>query len=203
MNSNQFKIFIPDTRFGFTTNRIMYTLLAIMSLATYLTIETSEIPSLLLGLTIFVILILFITSFFRKQKLQGELSGILELRNDSIIIDNKIIPIDDIEQIDFNLSDFIGRREHISRYDLNLNPRISSGVKNYCEIKTTEGKLQRVYFQIEHDSDFQQNRKTLIQYHNENKLTFKRLSQILYANSYIEIQELKNEIGVINQITSP
>jgi hypothetical protein len=194
MNTNQFRIFIPDSRFRFTTNRIMYTLLVVFALLTSLVGEKSEAPSMLLGITIFAIFVLFIASIFRKQKLHGKLTGILELKDDSIIIDNNIILMDNIEQIDFQLSDYMGRRERIGRYDLNLNPRISRGVKNNCEIKTIDGNLQRINFQIIHDSDFPQNRKTIIQYHKAGKITFKRLSQILYACSYAEIQELKSEV---------
>ena len=194
MNTNQFKIFIPDSRFRFTTNRIMYTLLVVFILVTALVGEKSEIPIMLMEITLFSIFILFIISSFRKQKLHGKLSGILELKNDSIVIGNKVISIEDIEQIDFKLSDYVGRRERIGRYDWNLNPRISAGIRNNCEIKTVDGNFQKVHFQVIHDSDFLQNRKTIILYHKAGKITFKRLSQILYAYSYSEIQELKGDV---------
>ena len=201
MNANQFKIFIPDSSFRFTTNRIMYTLLIIFASVNYLTDklnligEISEVPSMLLGITVFTIFILFIASYSRTEKQRGQLVGILEFNNDSIVIDNNAILIENIQQIDFQLIDYARRRERIGRYDLNLNPRISIGVKNNCEIKTIDGSSHRIYFQIINSSDFQQNRETIIHYHKAGKISFKKISQLLGSISYKEIQELKNEIS--------
>lgn len=201
MNSNQFKIFIQDSRFRFTTNRILYTLLIIFALVDYLfnklniTSEISELPSMLLGITAFTSFILLIASYFRIQKLHGILTGILEFKNDSIIIDNNIILIESIEQIDFQLTDYIGRRERISRYELNLNAKISVGVNNICDIKTIDGDTHSVCFQRIKSNDIQKVRAELIHYHKVGKITFKRLIHILGNDSYGEIQELKNEIS--------
>jgi len=201
MNANQFKIFIQDSSFRFTTNRIMYLLLIIFAFEYYLTeklnltAEVKDVTSIFLGIIVFAILVLYIASYYRTEKLRGQLVGIIEFNDDSIVIDNNTILIDNIQQIEFQLADYVGRRDRYGRYDLNLNPRVSIGVKNNCEIKTIDGSSHRIYFQIINGSDFQRNRKTIIHYHKAGKISLKKLSELLGSISYKEIQELKNEIS--------
>lgn len=204
MNDNQFSIFKPTNKFTLSIDRIVYTLILLSVLIQYLSNKYNGkcifgyFPVILFLISIISLIIVAITSCFIRERLLGVLGGILQLNEESIIVDKNEILIDDIESIEFKHGDYIDKKSDCLRNG--IKPKRSNGVKNFCIIRTTSGNNILVQFQQLNEADFLKNRDFIILYYIKGKMKFNKLVKILKIESYEDIQNFKNEITIKNII---
>ncbi len=97
MNDNQFKIFKPTKKFVLSANMVVYTLFVTL-LGILIVFDKYQVNSIFENiaiitgvLTCLTTFVLLITSQFTRKTLNGELGGILELKDNSIVIDKNNI----------------------------------------------------------------------------------------------------------------
>ena len=198
MIENQYRIFKASNKFVLTANMVIYTLLFGVLGTAYLSQkywQDSNIEnfSIIIGvLTAVAAIILAFAGLFTRKTLRGKLEGILVLKEDSVIIDNRKIDISDIGKIDFIVGDYLDRLESGFRGD--FNPKRSNGIYNYCKIELSNGEKINIQFQLLNKNDFDRNRDCMISYYKKGKITFMKLIHILNIEGYERIQEFKSSL---------
>ena len=198
MIENQYRIFKASNKFVLTANMVIYTLLFVVLGTAYLSEkywQDNNIGnfSIIIGvLTVIAAIIFAFTGLFTRKTLRGKLEGVLVLKDDSVIIDNRKIDIGDIDKIDFIVGDYLDRLE--SGFKGDFNPKRSNGVYNYCKIELSNGEKINIQFQLLNKNDFDRNRDCMISFYKKGRITFMRLIHILNIESYGKIQEFKSSL---------
>jgi hypothetical protein len=203
MKVNQFKIFKPSNRIVLSTNTLVYSSLVFFCFAWYLLDRYSarqlfvSFVGVAIMLNVVVLILLKLTHKTTKRKLHGILDGLFEMQLGKIIIEDREILLDDISKIEFKVNDYDNKLiiQHFDRHvNINVNPRISNGTSNYCELRLKSKEVVKVMFLQCNENDFIKNQPILIEYYIQGKLHFLHLIEVLHLRKYEEIQEFKTTL---------
>ena len=89
-------------------------------------------------------IILSFTRNFERKKLNGEFTGFIKLFSDKINLNNADYYLDEIEKIEFKLSDY--NNEFEITYAANMDPAIINGVNNQILIYFKNKDLRQEFF---------------------------------------------------------
>lgn len=199
MKANEFRIFIPDNRFIWSANKIVYSTFAIciaVAMGFYHFEDHHPVGNLLIEIAIIFLFagvaVSIVNYSFVRKTLEGRIGDTLKLESDRIVAGDVTYQLEDLLKIDFNAGDYLGRRELPSRGD--LNPQISNGVNNTCTIITKDNQKKRIWFQQLEENQLQLNRDLLISYHLQGKLSFYRLFRILGIIKTKDVEAFKESL---------
>lgn len=198
-----FKIYTPVKKFYFTPNVIIFSLagFGFLPMAFELFIlkhESSEVSKFSVGCFGVCILAVFGSVIVRalyasKQKpLGGRLEGDIAFNNDSIMINADEYLLENFEKISFtHFNDYVGKKQSNQNY---YNDGVSNGVENTVILILKNGKSITCHFQQEYRFQLRELRPKLVHYHNEGKLHFLNLIDILGIEDYNAIQIFKKSL---------
>jgi len=198
MKENEFRIFIPEKKFLWTANKVIFSVLASLATIAIIFYEFEEhhpIGNIALELAMFIVMASFIVviiNFNRKKTLNGTLDGMLKLEHDRIIVGQEEVKLEELNSIDFHANDYIGLRDTHSY--IYYNPHISNGVNNFCVLKLKGGAEKKIWFQQEDKGELTKNRDLLIGYHLKGKMSFLRLFRILGISKTKEVKAFKESL---------
>ena len=196
---NKFAIFKKSKKFYWSTNKIYYCSLFSLLAIGYV-VEKIFKPiglffqySVIAG--IFIGIFYKIKNFTKTESLRGTLEGDLIFEKESIVINNKPYPLDEINKIKISNDDYIGKLINYTRG--NVGPALSNGTNNYLVIFLKSKETVKISFELINSNDFQKIKKPLIEYYLREKIDFEELKYILGEKSRSDIQELHEEISKI------
>lgn len=129
----------------------------------------------------------------KKKALSGKLEGNIIFEENRILIHHKVFLLSDIEKINFPcFNDYEGRKEEFT--NSNYNGGISQGVGNKVVLFLNDGKEIIIQFQLERRYQIREMRPELVHYHNEGKLHFLHLIDVLGIEDYNAIQIFKKSL---------
>jgi hypothetical protein len=196
---NKFAIFKKSKKFYWSTNKIYYcTLFSLLGLG-YVSDKLLNpidypfqwviITTMLLGL------FLKFKGFTEIEPLRGTLEGDLIFEKDSIMIDNKLYTLDEINKIKISNDDYRSKLINISKG--NIGPALSNGTNNYLVIFLKSKEPIKVFFELINSNDFQKIKPILIEYYLKGKIDFEEMTYVLGEKNSSDIRELKEEINKI------
>ena len=149
----------------------------------------------ILGFALLAVLIFtFIRSHSKKERINGEFTGPLELFSDKIIIGERTILLPEINNIRAEINDFDEKKLFILY--MTPYPKISNGYNNILEIDLIGKEKIIIHFQQKYENEFSRiNKDLLIEYYKKSKISFLNLIDILEINDYEEIQKFKKTIA--------
>lgn len=200
---NNFKIYTPVNKFYFTNNAIVLFTMALCLLPTGFEIillqhENHEISTfskiIFLGVPIAMLagVILIPISYKKYAPLKGIIKDDIIFENDKIIINDRVIKIEELNKLDFFIGDYRGKR---NIGDKDFNGKIANGVNNYISYYLKDNKKEIVYFQLQDEYAIRNISEQLVQYHLAGKLHFLNLIDILGISDYDDIQLFKKDIA--------
>jgi hypothetical protein len=130
------------------------------------------------------------------EPLRGKLDGYLVFEKESMNIDGKLYPLNEINKIKISNDDYSGKLIHTSKG--NIGPALSNGTNNSIIIFLKSKETIYVLFELINSNDFQNIRPILIEYYLKGKIDFDEIKNLLGAKSSSEIRELKDEIAEIS-----
>lgn len=195
----QFSIFKKTTKFYWTKNRIIYSILFVCFSISIIKqkifgVEPNGFDAIFLGSAIIVLfgsLFVKLLGFTKPDSLRGELDGFITFNRNEIIIDKNIINLSDIVKIEITNEDYYGKLKSSSKGDFNSS--LSNGVDNKLTVELNSGLKETVNYELYNANDFQKIRKELINYYRNGKIDFENLANVLGEKSREEIEELKIE----------
>jgi len=208
---NSFKIFTPVKKFYFTPDKIIYSLagFGFLPMAFELFIlkhDSNEVSNFSIGCFWVCIIAVFGGVIVRaiyssKQKtLRGILEGDLVFNNGSITINDDEYLLDDIKKIGFtHFNDYLGKKQSDKSY---YNDGVSNGVENTVILTLKKGKNIECHFQQQYRYQLREIRQQLVKYHNEGKLHFLNLIDILGIEDYNAIQIFKKSLPEGGEVKS-
>ena len=197
----KFEIFKKTDKFYWTKNRTIYSvfissILIISVNQNFLHIQ-SELVTGIFGvcLAIFGFVALFWSIFGIEipDSLKGNLEGFIVFKSDGIDIGNENYSINCLKNIHISNEDYYGKMIHRNKWD--FNSTFSNGVDNYIKITLLSGENKIYNFQLLNSNDFQNNRKELIEYYKQGKITFENICKVLGEESKKEIEDFKIELA--------
>lgn len=201
---NKFAIFKKNKNFYWSVNKIYYsTLFSILGLGYILQEIFKPMGVIFQWLAIIVMLI---GLFFKLrcstqiEPLRGKLEGYLVFEKDSININGKSYLLDEINKIKLTNDDYLGKIIHTSKG--NIGPALSNGTNNSIIIFLKSKETIQFLFELINSNDFQNVRKTLIEYYLKGKIDFEEIANVLGAKSRSEIKELKEDIAKISFVNT-
>ncbi len=137
-----------------------------------------------ISFTLFIIIMLLIPlsiiynifSFFRFEKLNGELNQTLDFSKEGIIINNHLYSINSIKKIEINTFDYKGRSINHRRA---FKAKKSNGTRNELKITFNDNTLKHIYFQQLYKNQIHIEKFILIEYCNLEKINYLNLLDIL------------------------
>ncbi|MBN7810537.1 hypothetical protein J0A68_06195 [Algoriphagus sp. H41] len=103
------------------------------------------------------------------EKLTGDFSGLLIFRKRSIKVVDDEIDLDEIQKMEFNASDFDGKKWMNFR---SPDPKLSNGINNRASLVTKKGVRLDFNFQQAYEDEFHlKMRNLLISYHLADKIS--------------------------------
>ena len=199
-----FKIFVPVKKFYFTANTVIYPLAGFfflpMAFELFVLRHEYEEITALSKICLWVSVMAGIVGFFfkifrssRKKPLLGRMEGNIVFSANDITVNNRVYTLTDIEKISFPcFDDYEGRKEDFR--DTNYNGRISQGVDNKVILSLKNGQEVVVQFQLERRYEIREMRPELVHYHNEGKIHFLHLIDVLGIVDYNAIQIFKKSL---------
>lgn len=158
MDRISFVIFIPDEKkFHLTPNWIVYglwfTTIGFFWLFDNYFTGDDEFRTIIVFCVAIVTFYYLITSFVKYKSLNGTLNGDVIFEEDRIKVNDKIFELKDINNLDFCVNDYYGKKALTSRGD--FDPQLSQGVNNYVTYTDSSGETQTIYFKLatEHHYD--------------------------------------------------
>lgn len=200
---NSFKIYVPVKKFYFTPNKIIYFLagFGFLPMAFELFIlkhESSEVSKFSTGCFGVCVIAVFGGVIVRaiyasKQKLlQGKIEGDIAFNTDFITINTDEYLLEGIEKISFtHFNDYLGKKQSDKSY---YNDGVSNGVENAVIVTLKNRKDISCHFQQQYRYQLREMRPVLVHYHNEGKLHFLNLIDILGIQDYNAIQIFKKSL---------
>ena len=184
----RFSIFIKSKKFKWTANNIALLIFAILFVAFQVNknIENpiGEIVIKyigIIGLTFYIAgLIYKFTKLAKPDKLHGKLVGFLELKSDSIKIDQDLYNINDIKKIIILNNDYYGKSTGSGK---GFNSSLSNGVDNHFTIILNDNKKVSCMFEIYYENDIRKLDEVLINYYSLGKMDFNHLVTVLKLKS--------------------
>ena len=196
----RFNIFIKSEKFNWTINKLISLLFFVGFIVWQINEQFStskyykEVDKSLMYIFFFVFFagtIYKFSKFGKPEKLNGKFQGFLELKNDSIVVDNKEYKIGEIKKVDIINNDFYGKGTGSSRgFDSNL----SNGVDNYLTLILKNNQKIQCQFEMYNEYDMGKNDDILINYYSHGNLEFNQLLSILKVKGEKEIEDLKKFI---------
>lgn len=196
---NKFAIFKKSKKFYWSTNKIYYcTLFSLLGLG-YISDKLSnptDYPFQWIIITTMLLGLFFkFKGFTEIEPLRGTLEGDLIFEKDSIIIDNKLYTLDEIDKIKISNDDYRSKLINISKG--NIGPALSNGTNNYLVIFLKSKETIKIFFELINSNDFQKIKPILIEYYLKKKIDFEELKYVLGEKSRSDIRELQEEIKKI------
>jgi len=152
MDRISFDIYEPDgKKFHFISNPnfIVFSLWAIVIFFFWKFSEISppysESREIILGIVLLINIYYLLTSFFKYKPLNGEMNGEIIFEADSVIINKKIFPIKSINNLNFWLGDYYGKKVI---YGQSFSPSLYQGVNNYVQFTDNLNQTQTIYFRM-------------------------------------------------------
>ena len=127
------------------------------------------------------------------DSLKGSLEGFIVFKIDGIDIGNETYTMNSIKNILISNEDYYGKMIYRSRGD--FNSTFSNGVDNYLTLTLLSGEKRTYNFQLLNSNDFQNNRKELIEFYKQGKITFENICKVLGEESKKEIDDFKIELA--------
>lgn len=196
---HKFAIFEKTSKFYWSTNRIIYSILFVGLAIMYLKKEVfhfenniiDKIFQFILIITLIISLITMFMGLTQVKPLRGKLNGYLVFNENFIEIKEEIFMLENIKKIQISNEDYIGKRESPRG---NFGPCLSNGTNNFIVIFLNSGLTKRFQYELCHSNDFQKIRSILIHYYSKEKIDFWELANILGEKSSSEIRDFKKEI---------
>lgn len=200
----EYQIFTPDKKsFTVTENLIVY---GLWLFSICLFIIGDEIQSLKdfsthfkTGYLIIIIILpiyFSISSFFKHERLNGKIGGILKIDLDFIMINNTTYPVKELSKIDFLFGDYFGQLNKSG--NLNFNPLLSQGVSNFIEFTDQSNMKHQFYFKLDYKNEYERLFPFITKMIQLKKISFLRGTELLKINDYEKIQEFKMNLEKIN-----
>ena len=197
----KFAIFKKTDKFYWTKNRTIYSiflscLLIILINQKFLTIQSDLITGIFGGGIAILALVALFWSIFGMENpdsLKGSLEGFIVFKIDGIDIGNETYTMNSIKNILISNEDYYGKMIYRSRGD--FNSTFSNGVDNYLTLTLLSGEKRTYNFQLLNSNDFQNNRKELIEFYKQGKITFENICKVLGEESKKEIDDFKIELA--------
>jgi hypothetical protein len=147
--NNTFQIFKPDNKtFHWDINNILFLILFITGFFKVLNIEyISKIAEKMFFCIIFFGFIMMIANLFRKKTLKGKLEGTITFNSDALLINDRIIALNDFKKIFLRTNDYDGVSSIYGRPS--LFPIISNGTNNLLDLDLKSGEKIKLFFKIE------------------------------------------------------
>ncbi|MHA3788072.1 hypothetical protein ACX0HA_07670 [Flavobacterium hauense] len=208
---NSFKIYIPVKKFYFTPDRIIYSLAGLGSLPMAFELfilkhESSEVSKFsigcfwICGLAVFGGVIVRAIYASKLKPLQGKIEGSVVFNNDSITINTDEYSLENLEKISFtHFNDYLGKKQSDKSY---YNDGVSNGVENTVILTLKSGRTITCHFQQQYRYQLRELRPQLVYYHNEGKLHFLNLIDILGIEDYNAIQIFKKSLPEGGEVKS-
>lgn len=158
-----YKIYEKSERFVFTRNRIslFLFLFCLLSLTINLRTLRNDLLSSIFGWgTIFFMIVHLVNTLF-KEELKGKLEGLLTLRMNEIQIKDRVIKLEEIMQVSFEINDFEGRQ--IST-QIGYREMFSRGVQNKLLIYLYDEKPIICYFQLKFQNEIMKSFEEIYHY---------------------------------------
>ena len=196
----KFSIFIKSSKFYWSTNKILYSILFLfIGLMLFkqkiLNIEQNIIDKIFIWMTLGVLICGLVTKligFTKIEPLRGKVEGYLSFEKDSININGESYSLEKTNKIKITNDDYIGKLIRISGG--NLGPALSNGTNNFIIVFFESYQTKQYRFQMIKSDDFQKVRHELISFHLNGKIEFDDLADVLGEKSTNEIKALKLEI---------
>jgi hypothetical protein len=197
---NKFSIFKESKEFYWSVNKIYYcALFSILGLG-YISqqiFKPTEFFFQWLAIIGMIIGLIFkFKGITQIEPLRGKLDGYLVFEKESMNIDGKLYPLNEINKIKISNDDYSGKLIHTSKG--NIGPALSNGTNNSIIIFFNSKQTIQVLFELINSNDFQNIKLILIEYYLREKIDFEELTNVLGAKSSSEIRELKDEITKVS-----
>ncbi len=86
-----------------------------------------------------------VTSFFTYKPLNGVLNGEIAFKDHSIIVNDEVFELTDINAVDFSFGDYYGKS---TTYGRDVSPSLYQGVNNYVTFLDKNNNNHLVYFRM-------------------------------------------------------
>lgn len=196
---NKFAIFKKSKKIYWSTNKIYYCSLFSLLAIGYVVEKIFKPIGLFFQYSVvagmFIGIFYKIKNFTKTESLRGTLEGDLIFEKESIVINNKPYPLDEINKIKISNDDYIGKLIHTSKGQ--IGPALSNGTNNSLILFLKSKETVKISFELINSNDFQKIKKPLIEYYLREKIDFEELKYILGEKSRSDIQELHEEISKI------
>lgn len=196
---NKFAIFKKSKKFYWSINKIYYCSLFFILGLTYISqdiLKTTTPVFAWTAITVMIIGLFFkFKGFTETEPLRGILEGNLIFEKESIIINNKHYPLEEINKIKISNDDYIGKLINYTKG--NVGPALSNGTNNSIVIFLKSKETIQIQFELINSNHFQKIKTILIEYYLKGKIDFDELTYVLGEKSSSDIRELKEEINKI------
>jgi len=197
---NKFSIFKKTKNFYWSVNKIYYcalfSTLGLGYISQQIFKPTESFFQWLAIIGMIIGLIFKFKGITQIEPLRGKLEGYLVFEKESINIDGKLYPLNEINKVKISNDDYSGKLINTSKG--NIGPALSNGTNNSIIIFLKSKQTIQVLFELINSNDFQNIKPILIEYYLNGKIDFDEITNVLGAKSSSEIRELKDEIAEIS-----
>lgn len=163
--------------------------------------ELALIPSgglsVLLFVAVFLIFLYWsVIGFWSYKHLEGEFNGFIEFRSHSFVIYEEEVTLASITKLNIYLGDYYGKS---TRSRAGLEPNRSQGVDNYIEFTDPDVTLNKIYFKLEDEDQWQELSFFIIEAIKLKKISFLRGIELLHITDYDQIQTFKKALNIDTQ----
>ncbi len=125
------------------------------------------------------------------KPLKGKLEGHIVFRNDAIIIADKIYPLDDIWNIEFEGIDWLGYEHWTRGLSEKFEDSFSQGVDNTLVLFLKDKQIIKTRFQKLDEYEFREIEEVILEYYLKDKISYLHTVEVLGLSKQDEWSRLK------------
>lgn len=127
----------------------------------------------------------------RFQQLKGIFTGKLIIEKQRIIVNDRVILLDEIQIITIEGNDCKGSNHFQYYLDFDYENSLSQGVNNFLKIRLLSGENLKIQFQHKKENDFIEIQQIITHYYIHNKIEYLNCVDLLGLNSKSQWEAFK------------